>query len=231
MLAALLQHALATERASEGKEKAKREAAAAGARAYKHYLEEQMAKDAVDEEAITRARLEMEQRVWEEHDAARRRREEARAAFQDQVDDKNIWWQFPLSIDDVTYQATPHTKNTKQVRATNAEQVRRRALAQLEAAKLEAQQLEAWQAEQAKALEEERAREAARRDAARAHEAALRRQVEERRAQAALERQREYLQRKHMLKAEADHVKRLKAQAGRVRVYHPLSADRGPWAS
>lgn len=83
--AALLQHALARERASEGAEKAKREAAAAEARAYQAYLREQMAKDAVDEAAISRARSEMEQRVWDERDAARRRREGARAALQEQV--------------------------------------------------------------------------------------------------------------------------------------------------
>lgn len=83
--AALLQHALARERASEGAEKVKREAAAAEARAYQAYLREQMAKDAVDEAAISRARSEMEQRVWDERDAARRRREGARAALQEQV--------------------------------------------------------------------------------------------------------------------------------------------------
>lgn len=118
-----------------------------------------------------------------------------------------------------------------QVLAANREQVRHRALTQLEDAKLEAEQLEHWQAEQAKARAEEEAQAAARREAARGHEAALRQQVEERRVRAALERQQEYLQRKHLLKAEAEHVARLKAQAGRVRVHHPLSSSGQPWAS
>lgn len=137
----------------------------------------------------------------------------------------------PCSTLNIPRLTCPHRHAHTQVRAANEEQVRRRALAQLEAAKREAEQLEAWKAEQAKAVEEELARAAARTEAARAHEAALGRQVEERRARAALERQREFLQRRHMLKAEADHVARLQAQAGRVRVYHPLSSDRGPWAS
>ncbi len=192
---ALLEHALATERASEGVQAAKAQAAARETRTYQQYLREQMAKDAESEEAINRARLAMEQRVWDERDAARRRQEEARAAM------------------------------LQQVRADNEAQLRCKSLARVEAAKQEAEQLEQWAAEQTQALAQEQ--EAVRREAAaaEAHEAALREQVAERRARALLEEQREYLQRKHMIKAEAEHKARLQAQAGRVRLSHPLSSS------